>query len=82
MEATPRLIGYARVSTTEQNSDQQIDALKKAGCDPIYVDDGVSGSKTTRPEFDRCLAALVPGDVLCCWKLDRVGRSTQHFSDW
>lgn len=70
-------IGYARVSTDDQNLDLQIDALKQAGCERIYTDK-VSGSTTTRPEFDKMLDALRDGDVLTVWKLDRIGRSLKH----
>lgn len=73
-----RLVGYARVSTDQQTTDQQVDALRAAGCEVIYSDDAVSGSTTSRPELDRCLESLEAGDVLAVWKLDRLGRSTAH----
>lgn len=72
------LIGYARVSTADQNSALQIDALEKAGCERIFVDEGVSGSKKSRPELDKCLDHVRPGDSLVVWKLDRLGRSLPH----
>ena len=70
-------IGYARISTEDQNLDLQIDALKAAGCERIYTDK-ISGSTTSRPEFNKMLEALRPGDVLTVWKLDRIGRSLKH----
>ena len=72
------LIGYARVSTADQNPELQIDALKKAGCDRIFIDEGVSGSKKSRPELDKCLDHVRKGDSLVVWKLDRLGRSLPH----
>jgi DNA invertase Pin-like site-specific DNA recombinase len=72
------LIGYARCSTTDQHIDVQTTRLREAGCDRIFVDDGVSGAKASRPEWDRCLAYLREGDVLVSVKLDRFGRSTKH----
>ncbi len=72
------LIGYARVSTTDQNPALQLDALKAAGCGRVFTDEGVSGSAKKRPALDKALAALKPGDVLTVWKLDRLGRSLSH----
>lgn len=71
-------IGYARVSTEHQVLDLQLDALVKAGCDVLYKDEGISGSTTTRPGLDACLASLKAGDVLVVYKLDRLGRSLEH----
>ena len=71
-------IGYARVSTTEQCLDLQLDALRKAGCERIEKDNGMSGSTTTRPGLDAALKALQPGDTLVVWRLDRLGRSLPH----
>lgn len=68
------LIGYARVSTQDQNLELQIEALKKAGCEKIY-EEKISGAKTERPELARTLNDLRKGDVLVVWKLDRLGRS-------
>jgi DNA invertase Pin-like site-specific DNA recombinase len=79
---TPTMIGYARVSTNEQQTAQQIFALESAGCKPenIYADT-ISGAKRSRPELDKCLAALQPGDTLVIWKLDRLGRSLRNLID-
>ena len=72
------VIGYARVSTTDQNPQLQLDALQEAGATRIYTDHGVSGSAACRPHLDACLDHLRDGDVLTVWKLDRLGRNTQH----
>ncbi|WP_280397459.1 recombinase family protein [Nocardia carnea] len=71
-------IGYARVSTTDQDPQLQLDALNAAGCGRIFTDHGVSGAKTERSELGRCLDHLRDGDVLVVWKLDRLGRNTVH----
>ena len=72
-------IGYARVSTEEQNLNLQIDALLSAGCykKNIYTDKS-SGSKTLRPGLNTCMDALTTGDTLVVWRLDRLGRSMSH----
>jgi DNA invertase Pin-like site-specific DNA recombinase len=70
-------IGYARVSTTEQNLDMQRDALKRAGCEKI-IEDTASGGKVHRSGLDRVREMLRPGDVLAVWRLDRLGRSLKH----
>jgi DNA invertase Pin-like site-specific DNA recombinase len=68
-------LGYARVSTLEQNLDLQIDALQKEGCKQIFTDK-VSGVKSLKPEFDKLISYARPGDTIVVWKLDRLGRST------
>ena len=71
------MIGYARVSTLEQNLDLQEDALKAADCQKIYTDKP-GGAKAERPGLERALADVRPGDSLVVWKLDRLGRSLKH----
>jgi DNA invertase Pin-like site-specific DNA recombinase len=68
-------IGYARVSTGEQNLGLQRDALEAAGCEVVYQDEGVSGITIARDGLAQTLGALAAGDVLVVWKLDRLGRS-------
>lgn len=74
------LIGYARVSTQEQNLDLQLEALTKAGCTKIF-DDKISGSRTERPGLNQVLEILREGDTLVVWKLDRLGRSVKNLVD-
>ena len=74
-------IGYARVSTKDQVVDLQIDALNKAGCTVIFTDHGESGAKESRPEWDKCRAALQAGDVLTVYSLSRAGRSVQNLAE-
>jgi DNA invertase Pin-like site-specific DNA recombinase len=75
MKVGPNKIGYARVSTSDQNLDLQIRALEKAGCSVIYRDEGVSAVANERPEFALALACLRAGDTLVIWKMDRAFRS-------
>jgi len=74
------LIGYARVSTQEQNLDLQKKALSKAGCKKVF-EDKVSGTRVARPGLDAALATLREGDTLVVWKLDRLGRSVKNLID-
>lgn len=67
-------VGYARVSTDDQNPALQVAALKKAGCKTLFKDE-VTGAHVNRPALLRCLKKLEPGDTLIVWKLDRLGRS-------
>lgn len=71
-------IGYARCSTTEQNTDDQVLRLTEAGCEKVFSEPGVSGKLASRPQWDACRAYLRSGDVLVITKLDRAGRSLQH----
>lgn len=71
-------IGYARVSTHEQELDLQLDALRAAGCERIFEDRGVSGVKVARPGLDDLVRFVRDGDVLTVYKLDRLGRSMAH----
>lgn len=71
------LIGYARVSTTEQDTALQTDALNKAGCDRIF-EDTISGVKADRPGLASALTYVRKGDALVVWRLDRLGRSLPH----
>jgi len=73
-------VGYARVSTDDQNLSLQIDALEKASCQKICRDQ-ISGVKTERPGLQEALAYLRSGDTLVVWRLDRLGRSMKHLID-
>ena len=70
-------MGYARVSTADQNLDLQQDALLSAGCERVWTDTA-SGATTARPGLNAVLATCRTGDVLVVWKLDRLGRSFTH----
>ena len=70
-------LGYARVSTDDQNLHLQLDALEAAGCDDVFKEK-VSGAKTDRPQLDVLLAKARKGDVIVVYKLDRLGRSLGH----
>ncbi|MGW6378163.1 recombinase family protein [Rhodococcus sp. NPDC055112] len=71
------LLGYARVSTADQNPDLQTDALRASGCFRVWTDTA-SGARTDRPELAAAMDALRPGDTLVVWRLDRLGRSLPH----
>jgi len=71
------LVGYARVSTTDQNLNLQTDALRAIGCERLYTDT-VSGAKVDRPGLTAALNICRPGDTFVVWKLDRLGRSLPH----
>jgi DNA invertase Pin-like site-specific DNA recombinase len=71
------LLGYARVSTTDQQPHLQVDALERAGCYRVFVETA-SGAAADRPVLAQVLDQLRPGDALVVWKLDRLGRSLRH----
>lgn len=68
------IIGYARVSTQDQNADLQLDALNAAGCEEVF-NESLTGKHRDRPILSQCLRTLRAGDVLVVWKLDRLARS-------
>lgn len=74
------LVGYARVSTIDQNLELQIVALQEAGCEKIYQDQ-ISGTKTNRPGLNMVLEVLRKNDTLVVWKLDRLGRTVKGLID-
>ncbi|MBX9865690.1 MAG: recombinase family protein [Burkholderiales bacterium] len=74
------IIGYARVSTKDQNLDLQLDALNKEKCARIYKE-VISGAKSERPVLQEMLNPVRPGDVIIIWKLDRLGRSLKNLVD-
>ncbi len=69
------LVGYARVSTQDQTPDLQLDALKGAGCEEIFVEKVTGTGQKFRPELESCRLMLRTGDTLVVWRLDRLGRS-------
>jgi len=71
------IIGYARVSTTDQNLNMQIDALEKYGCERIYQEK-ITGTKKDRPQLAELMTILRPVDKVVIYKLDRISRSTKH----
>ena len=74
-------IGYARVSSIEQNLDEQILALKMAGADPVFSDEGVSGGAVFKEKWLEAKALARPGDELIVWRLDRLARSFRDLID-
>ena len=85
------IIGYARVSTQDQNLDLQTIALKRAECSKVFTDHGISGGTLCRPALDAAISHLKRGDTLIVWRLDRLGRGslrpescarTQSVGDW
>ena len=72
-QADTRRIGYARVSTVDQDLAPQLDVLRAKGCDPIYSEHA-SGKQSDRPELLNAMKALRAGDTLVVWRLDRLGR--------
>ena len=75
------MIGYARCSTEDQDSDSQAERLTNDGCERVFTDHGVSGKLRSRPQLDACLAFLRHGDALMITKLDRLGRSVLHLRE-
>jgi DNA invertase Pin-like site-specific DNA recombinase len=75
------LIGYARVSTLDQNPNLQTDALTAAGCEKIFIEK-MSGTVAERPELNKLKEHLRKGDTLVVWRLDRLGRSLKDLIEW
>ena len=74
-----RMMGYARVSTSDQDVSLQWEALRQVGCHEAHIFcDTASGAQTARPGLAACFQALTPGDILVVWRLDRLGRSMAH----
>jgi DNA invertase Pin-like site-specific DNA recombinase len=74
------LLGYARVSTDGQDHALQLDALRQAGCERVFVETA-SGTRADRAELARLLEAARPGDQICIYRLDRLARSLRHLID-
>ncbi|HET7517000.1 MAG TPA: recombinase family protein [Actinomycetes bacterium] len=74
------LLGFTRVSTTDQQPQLQVDALQRAGCYRVFAETA-SGAGADRPVLEQVLDQLRPGDTLVVWKLDRPGRSLRHLVD-
>src|SRR5215211_4219074 len=74
------LLGYARVSTADQQPQLQVDALERAGCYRVFTETA-SGARSDRPVLEQVLDQLRPGDTLVVWKLARLGRSLRHLVD-
>lgn len=81
LHCTGRKLAYARVSTADQHLDMQVDALHGAGCDQLFHDHGVSGTRAKRPGLDELLDQARAGDMVMVYRLDRLGRSVQHLSN-
>src|SRR5690606_4999339 len=77
-EAPMALLGYARTSTSAQDTARQVDALEKAGCERVWQDAGVSGARASRPQLDAMLDYAREGDVIVVWDLSRLGRSIRQ----
>lgn len=75
-DSEARRIGYARVSTDKQTTDQQVHALRLAGCGKVFVDDGISATARVRPGLEKAGRVLQEGDVFVVWAIDRAFRST------
>jgi DNA invertase Pin-like site-specific DNA recombinase len=71
------LLGYARVSTDQQDHALQLDALQTAGCEKVFVETG-SGRRADRAELAKLMEIARKGDIIVCWRLDRIGRSLRH----
>ena len=74
------LLGYARISTDQQDHALQLDALRAAGCEKVFVETG-SGTRTDRPELAKALEQIRQDDALVVWRLDRLARSLRHLID-